>query len=237
MPSTSMPTPFAPACRSLSAFYQRTHSTIPSMSREAQVRQFAAVIGKILDIQWYICYQRKFSVQSFRVTDIQQLFNHHSSYTTHTTTHHTSLIIHHSSYTTHHTPLIIYHSSYTSHHTPLIIHHSSYTTHHTLLIIHHSSYKTHHTPVIIHHSSYTTHHTPLIIHQSPYTTQHTPLIIHHSSYTTHHTLLIIQFALPPVGSSVNSSSSNKLHLALVSTAQAPGNSSSRCRFRGRCRTL
>ena len=27
--------------------------------------------------------QRKFSVQNFRVTDIQQLFNHHSSYTTH----------------------------------------------------------------------------------------------------------------------------------------------------------
>ena len=111
-------------------------------------------------------YQRKCSVQNFRVTDIQQLFNHHSSYTTH------------------HTPLIIHHSSYTTHHTPLIIHHSSYTTHHTLLIIHHSSY----------------------------TTDHTPLIIHQSSYTAH----------TP---------------ALVSTAQAPGNSSSRCRFRGRCSTL
>ena len=44
--------------------------------------------------------------------------------------------------------------------------------------------------------------------------------MHHSSYTTHHnhTLLIIKFALPPVGSSVNSSSSNKL---LVSIALAP----------------
>ena len=130
--------------------------------------------------------QRKFSVQNFRVTDIQQLFNHHSSYTTHQT----PLIIHHSSYTTHHTPLIIHHSSYTTHHTPLIIHHSSYTTHHTPLIIHHSSYTTHHTPLIIHHSSYTTHHTPLIIHYSSYTTRHTPLIIHYSSYTTHHTRLI-----------------------------------------------
>ena len=89
-----------------------------------------------------------------------------------TTTHHTSLIIHHSSYTTHHTPLIIHHSSYTTHHTPLIIHHSSYTTHHTPLIIHHSSYITHHTPLIIHHSSYTTHHTPLIIHHSSYTIHH-----------------------------------------------------------------
>ena len=94
------------------------------------------------------------------------------------TTHHTSLIIHHSSihnssYTTHHTPLI---------NTPLIIHHSSYTTDHTPLInthfiIHHSSDTTHHTPLIIHHSSihissYTTHQTPLI---------NTPLIIHHSS--------------------------------------------------------
>ena len=124
--------------------------------------------------------QRKFSVQNFRVTDIQQLFNHHSSYTTH------------------HTPLIIHHSSYTTHHTPLITHHSSYTTHHTLLIIHHSSYTTHHTPLIIHHSSFITCHTPLIIHQSSYTA-HTP--------------------------------------ALVSTAQAPGNSSSRCRFLGRCSTL
>ena len=28
-------------------------------------------------------HQRKFSLQNFRVTDIQQLFNHHSSYTTH----------------------------------------------------------------------------------------------------------------------------------------------------------
>ena len=107
-----------------------------------------------------------------------------------TTTHHTSLIIHHSSYTTHHTPLIIHHSSYTTHHTPLITHHSSYTTHHTPLIIHHSSYTTHHTPLIIHHSSYTTHHTLLIIHHSSYTTHHTPLIIHHSSHTTHHTPLI-----------------------------------------------
>ena len=123
------------------------------------------------------------------------LIIHHSSYTTH----HTPLIIHHSSYTTHHTPLIIHHSSstplihhsYTTHHTPLIIHHSSYTTHHTPLIIHHSSYTTHHTPLIIHDSSYTTHHTPLIIHHSSYTTHHTPLIIHHSSYTTHHTPLII----------------------------------------------
>ena len=53
---------------------------------------------------WGYC-QRKFSVQNFRVTDIQQLFNHHSSYTTH----HTPLITHHSSYTTHHTPLIIHH--------------------------------------------------------------------------------------------------------------------------------
>ena len=70
-------------------------------------------------------------MQNFRVTDIQQLFNHHSSYTTH----HTPLIIHHSSYTTHHTPLIIHHSSYTTHHTPLIIHHSSHTTDHTPLII------------------------------------------------------------------------------------------------------
>ena len=99
-----------------------------------------------------------------------------------TTTHHTPLIIHHSSYTTHHTPLIIHHSSYTTHHTPLIRHHSSYTTHQTPLIIHHSSYTTHHTPLIIHHSSYTTHHTPLILHHSSYTTHHTPLIIHHSSF-------------------------------------------------------
>ena len=91
--------------------------------------------------------------------------------------------------TTHHTPLIKHHSSYTTHHTPLIIHHSSYTTFHTPLIIHHSSYTTHHTPLIIHHSSYTTHHTPLIIHHSSYTTHHTPLIIHHSSYTTHRTPL------------------------------------------------
>ena len=74
------------------------------------------------------------------------------------------------------------------------------------------------TSLIIHDSSHTSHHTPLIIHHSPYTTHHTPLIIHHSSYTTHHTLLIIQFAPPPVGSSVNSSSSNKL---LVSIALAP----------------
>ena len=84
--------------------------------------------------------------------------------------------------------------SYTTHHTPLIIHHSSYTTHqcaahytpliNTPLIIHHSSYTTYHTPLIIHHSSYTTYHTPLIIHHSSYTTYHTPLIIHHSSYTT-----------------------------------------------------
>ena len=96
-------------------------------------------------------------MQNFRVTDIQQLFNHHSSYTTHHTPH-TPLIIHHSSYTTHHTPLIRHHSSDTTHHTPLIIHHSSYTTHHTPLILHHSSYTTHHTPLIIHHSSYTTHH-------------------------------------------------------------------------------
>ena len=99
-------------------------------------------------------HQRKFSVQNFRVTDIQQLFNHHSSYTTH----HTPLIIHHSSN---------HHSSYTTHHTPvikppLIIHHSSCTTHHAPLIIHHSSYTTHHTPLIIHHSSCTTHHAPLI---------------------------------------------------------------------------
>ena len=90
------------------------------------------------------------------------------SYTTHQyTTHHTPLIIHHSSYTTYHTPLIIHHSSYTTHHTPFIIHHSSYATyqytnHHTPLITHHSS---------IHHSSYTTH---------QYTTHHTPLVIHHS---------------------------------------------------------
>ena len=63
--------------------------------------------------------QRKFSVQNFRVTDIQQLFNHHSSYTTH----HTPLIIHYSSHTTHHTLLIIHHSSHTTHHTPLITHH------------------------------------------------------------------------------------------------------------------
>ena len=123
------------------------------------------------------------------------------SYTTHQyTTHHTPLIIHHSSYTTHHTPLIIHHSSYTTHHTPLIILHSSYTTLHTQvintplintpLIIHHSSYTTHHTPLIIHHSSCTTRHTPLIIHHSSYTTHHTPLIIHHSSYTTHHAPLI-----------------------------------------------
>ena len=60
--------------------------------------------------------------------------------------------------------------------------------------------------------STTTHHTLLIIHHSSYTTAHTPLIIHQSSYTAH----------TP---------------ALVSTAQAPGNSSSRCRFRGRCSTL
>ena len=66
------------------------------------------------------------------------------SYTTHQyTTHHTPLIIHHSSYTTHQTPLIRHHSSDTAHHTPLIIHHSSYTTHHTPLITHHSSYTTH----------------------------------------------------------------------------------------------
>ena len=84
-------------------------------------------------VAWYPV-QRKFSVQNFRVTDIQQLFNHHSSYTTH----HTPLITHHSSYTTHHTPLIIHHSPHTTDHTPLIIHHSSYTTHHTPLIIHRS---------------------------------------------------------------------------------------------------
>ena len=59
-------------------------------------------------------------MQNFRVTDIQQLFNHHSSYTTH----HTPLIIHYSSYTTHHTRLI----------TPLIIHQSSYTAH-TLALV------------------------------------------------------------------------------------------------------
>ena len=52
--------------------------------------------------------------------------------------------------------------STTTHHTPLIIHHSSYTTHHTPLITHHGSHTTYHTPLIIHHSSYTTHHTPLI---------------------------------------------------------------------------
>ena len=75
-----------------------------------------------------------------------------------TTTHHTPLIIHHSSCTAHHTPLIIHHSSYTTHHTL----YSSYTTHHTLLIIHYSSYTTHHTRLITHHPSYTTHHTPLI---------------------------------------------------------------------------
>ena len=62
-----------------------------------------------------------------------------------TTTHHTPLIIHHSSYTTHQT---------TTHHTPLIkppliIHHSSYTTHQTTT--HQTT--THHTPLIIHHSS------------------------------------------------------------------------------------
>ena len=74
----------------------------------------------IMEAELQLLYdQRKFSVQNFRVTDIQQLFNHHSSYTTH----HTPLIIHHSSYTTHHTPLIIHHSSYTTHHTPLIVHH------------------------------------------------------------------------------------------------------------------
>ena len=33
------------------------------------------------------------------------------------------------SYTTHHTLLLIHHSSYTTDHTPLIIHHSSYTAH------------------------------------------------------------------------------------------------------------
>ena len=52
--------------------------------------------------------------------------------------------------------------STTTHHTPLITHQSSYTTHHTPLIIHHSSHTTDHTPLIIHHSSYTTHHTPRI---------------------------------------------------------------------------
>ena len=103
-------------------------------------------------------YQRKFSVQNFRVTDIQQLFNHHSSYTTH----HPPLITHQSSYTTHHTPLIIHYSSHTTHHTLLIIHHSSHTTHLTPRITHHGSHTTYHTLLIIHHSSYTTHHTPLI---------------------------------------------------------------------------
>ena len=116
------------------------------------------------------------------------------------TTHHTPLIIHHSSYTTRHTPHIRHHSSYTTHHTPLINHHSSYTTHHTPLII-----TTHSTPLIIHHSSYTTHNAPVIIHQSSYTTHHTPyiihqtpLIIHHSSDTTHHTPLIRHHSRTPL---------------------------------------
>ena len=52
--------------------------------------------------------QSKFSVQNFRVTDIQELFIHHSSI------HYSSYTTH--QYTTHHTPLI---------NTPLIIHHSS----------------------------------------------------------------------------------------------------------------
>ena len=95
----------------------------------------------------------------------------------------------------------------------------STTTHHTPLIIHRSSHTTHHTLLIIHHSSYTTDHTPLIIHQSSYTSHHTPLIIHYSSYTAHTPALV---STAP---------------ALVSTAQAPGNSSSRCRCRGRCSTL
>ena len=97
--------------------------------------------------------------------------------------------------TTHHTPLIIHHSSYTTHHTPLIIHHSSYTTHQTT---------THHTPLIIHHSS-------LIIHHSSYTTHHTPLIMHHSSCTTHQLqLALVSIALAPVSSGFNSSSSRQL---------------------------
>ena len=114
---------------------------------------------------------------------------------------------HSCSKTTHHTPLIIHHSSN---------HHSSYTTHHTPLIIHHSSYTTHHTPLIkppliIHHSSYTTHHTPLIIHHSSYTTHHTPLIMHHSSCTTHQLqLALVSIALAPVSSGFNSASSRQL---------------------------
>ena len=119
-------------------------------------------------------HQRKCSVQNFRVTDIQQLFN-------------TPLIIHHSSYITHHTPLIKHHSSYTTYHSPLVIHHSSYITHHTSLIIHHSSYTTHQTSLIIHHLSLTTHHTPLIIH---FVLTPVNIIVHRSSDTTHLTPLM-----------------------------------------------
>ena len=89
-------------------------------------------------------YQSMFSVQNFRVTDIQWLFN--AAFIIHR-----SLIIHHWSYTTHHPTLMMHHSSYTTHHTQLV-----YTARHTPLIIHPSSYTTHH-------PSYTTHHT-LIIH-------------------------------------------------------------------------
>ena len=110
------------------------------LERSQWVNRWLSKIHKLL-IHIYIYDQRKFSVRSFRVTDIQELFTHHSSYTT--------LFIHHSV----HTPLC----SYTTYHTPLIIHHSS---------IHYSSYTTHHTPLIRHHSSDTTHHTPLITHHS-----------------------------------------------------------------------
>ena len=85
------------------------------------------------------------------------------------------------SYTTHHTPLILHHSSRTSHLQPLILHHSSHATHLTTIITHQSSYTTRPTPLITHHSSYITHLSPLILHHSS-----GPLITHY----THHAPLI-----------------------------------------------
>ena len=120
------------------------------------------------------------------------LNSHRLSYTTH----HTSPILHHSSYTTQLTPPISHppisrHPSYTTHLTPLILLHSTHTTYLTLLILHHSSYTTQLTPPILDHLSHTTHLTPLILHHSSYTTQPAPPILHHLSHTTHLTLLIL----------------------------------------------
>ena len=70
--------------------------------------------------------QRKFSVQNFRVTDIQPLINTpliNTPLIKPLIIHHTPLIIHHCSYTTHHT----------THHAPVIIHHSSIHTTYKLI--------------------------------------------------------------------------------------------------------